>query len=314
MQSIITESLQEILKQQSLSLPGKTKSSLQPVVYTSDGLLEKLPKLRGEEKGWPWDDQVDPKTYNEEIPWPKLTIVMPSFNQGAFIEQTIRSVLLQNYPNLEFIIIDGGSTDCTVQILEQYSPWISYWQSEKDNGQGHAINIGFGMASGDYYAWINSDDYYTKNTFSLVMAAFKQKGVAFVYGHSANFTVATKTLQKVTVQPLLDFFIRIPILQQPACFWIKTIHQPVWEDLQCSMDYELWLRMVKGKKKRRLPHILAIANVHDEAKTSSAKMGLSWRKDHELICSPEAHGPVYHWDLLIFLNRIYLKLISVFEK
>ena len=92
--------------------------------------------------------------------YPRISIVTPSYNQGQFIEQTIRSVLLQNYPNLEYIIIDGGSTDNTVETIEKYEQYITYWVSEPDRGQSHAINKGFARCTGEIMAWLNSDDLY----------------------------------------------------------------------------------------------------------------------------------------------------------
>src|SRR5690606_33280720 len=91
---------------------------------------------------------------------PKITIVTPSYNQGQFIEDTIRSVLLQGYPNFEYIIMDGNSTDDTLEIIKKYEPWITYWESTSDRGQAHAINKGLERATGDIWAYINSDDYY----------------------------------------------------------------------------------------------------------------------------------------------------------
>jgi glycosyltransferase involved in cell wall biosynthesis len=90
--------------------------------------------------------------------YPKITIVTPSFNQGEFLEETIQSVLNQGYPNLEYIIIDGGSTDKSVDIISKYSKELSYWVSEKDNGQSEAINKGFRKATGEIVTWLNSDD------------------------------------------------------------------------------------------------------------------------------------------------------------
>ena len=102
---------------------------------------------------------------NKDISWPKISIVTPSYNQGDFLEQTILSVLNQNYPNLEYIIIDGGSTDKSMEIIKKYEKYISYWISEKDNGQADAIKKGFRKSSGEIFAWINSDDNYLYKSF-----------------------------------------------------------------------------------------------------------------------------------------------------
>ena len=90
--------------------------------------------------------------------WPGITIVTPSFNQAAFVEATLRSVLLQGYPRLEYLVMDGGSTDGSVEIIRRYERWLAGWVSEKDDGQSHAINKGFARAAGEVVAWLNSDD------------------------------------------------------------------------------------------------------------------------------------------------------------
>lgn len=99
-----------------------------------------------------------PNTMSNGKPWPRITIVTPSYNQGRFIEATIRSVLLQGYPNLEYIIMDAASTDDSVEIIKRYQDHLAYWQSKPDRGQAHAINQGFTMASGEWFNWLNSDD------------------------------------------------------------------------------------------------------------------------------------------------------------
>lgn len=284
------------------------KHPLQSVAFSANGLLQRLPPSPDGKTGWPWTEETDPCIYNKNTDWPKLTIVTPSYNQAPFLEETIRAVLLQNYPNLEYIIIDGGSTDGAKQIIEKYSPWISYWQSEKDGGQGNAINQGFSLASGAYYGWINSDDYYLKNTFHTVITTFLNKKVSFVYGDVYNYQSGKQKFDLVRIFPVLDYFLRFPALAQPACFWDAKIHQPVWEDLQCSMDYELWLRILKGQTRKRLKQPLAVVNIHQDAKTSNPQMGAAWAADHQLICNEAAHGPVYDWNKRAILYKLYVIL------
>ena len=104
--------------------------------------------------------------------YPKISIVTPSFNQGIFLEATIQSVLNQNYPNLEYIVIDGGSTDNSVKIIKKYEKYLSYWVSESDRGQSHAINKGFTISTGEIMGWLNSDDLYTSGALNHVANVF----------------------------------------------------------------------------------------------------------------------------------------------
>lgn len=122
--------------------------------------LSHLPAPPPECTGWPWTEAsvLLPSTRPDGSPWPRITIVTPSFNQGSFIEETIRSVLLQGYPNVQYIVMDGGSTDETISILEKYSPFIGHWESLRDGGQADAINRGLAIADGIWFQNINSDD------------------------------------------------------------------------------------------------------------------------------------------------------------
>lgn len=126
--------------------------------------VEDLPPPPAGRSGWPWtiDSTVrrDPSSSEVEFVGPSISIVTPSLQQGDYIEETIRSVLLQGYAHLEYIVIDGGSTDGTVEILRRYEPWLTYWSSEPDRGQTDAINKGFDRATGEMYGFLNSDDLY----------------------------------------------------------------------------------------------------------------------------------------------------------
>ncbi|MDB5120208.1 MAG: glycosyltransferase [Sphingobacteriales bacterium] len=277
------------------------------------GLLDVLPLSPENKTGWCWTEQSDPKIYLNRTSWPKITIVSPSFNQGTFLEETIRSVLLQNYPNLEYIVIDGGSTDESLAILEKYSPWISYWQSEADKGQGQAINLGFSLGSGEYYAWINSDDYYLKNVFNTVINTFLSTEAEFIYGYGYSKNVSDNKLVISKILPLLDYFIKIPGLIQPSTFWKSSIHKPIWEELDCAIDYELWLRLVKGKKRRLIKEPLSVAYIHNLAKTHNLQMKAKWHEDHLRTWALDAHGAVPEWGRIVLLNRIRLKIYRMLK-
>jgi len=133
--------------------------------------LSELPPPPEGKIGWPWtveSNNLASHTGTNQSTWPKISIVTPSYNQGDFIEQTIRSILLQHYPNLEFIIVDGASNDGTVAIIRKYDRWISHWASEPDRGQVDALHKGFSDTSGDLLNWINSDDMLLPNALFTV--------------------------------------------------------------------------------------------------------------------------------------------------
>jgi glycosyltransferase involved in cell wall biosynthesis len=137
--------------------------------------LKDLPEPPPDKEGWPWTEESEPlpPQMPDGSSWPQISIVTPSYNQGCFIEETIRSILLQGYPNLQYIVIDGGSTDQTVEIIRKYEPWLDYWESKKDNGQVDAINKGLALVDGKIFNWINSDDYLNQNTLGLIARSFE---------------------------------------------------------------------------------------------------------------------------------------------
>jgi glycosyltransferase involved in cell wall biosynthesis len=207
---------------------------------------------------------------------PRITIVTPSFNQAKYLEQTIRSVLEQGYPNLEYIICDGGSTDGSADIIKKYEKRLSWWCSEKDRGQSHAINKGFERATGDLYAYINSDDYFLPGAFDRVAQAY-QDGGRFIVGWS-QYLEPDGGLRPYPVQPhseASDWLIKNPIPQQSS-FWAASLWKklgPFREDLHFSFDYEYWLRL---KFKADVgPHVvhqcLAIFRLHEASKTMSSE-------------------------------------------
>ena len=210
--------------------------------------------------------------------YPKITIVTPSYNQGDFLEATILSVLGQGYPNLEYIIMDGGSTDNSIDVIMKYQDKLSYWCSEKDNGSSQAINKGFSMATGEILAWINSDDIFMPQ--SLFLMAFyylssEKKDILF-FGNCIHFEespsgvishgsdVAGKA-EKYDLN-ICDYII------QPSSFWSKSIWEkigPLNENLNYAFDWEWFLR-AKDKKInfKPLSKVLSLYRIHDSHKTS----------------------------------------------
>ena len=143
-----------------------------------------LPPPPPGKSGWPWTEEGErlPDAMPDGRPWPRITIVTPSYNQADYLEETLRSVLLQSYPNLEYIVIDGGSSDGSVAILRRYGPWLSHWASEPDRGQSHAINKGFARATGDIFAWLNSDDVYYPGALRMAAETLAGHSLRLVVG------------------------------------------------------------------------------------------------------------------------------------
>lgn len=241
----------------------------------SKSLRSDLPQPEEKIKGWPFDEEVDPESYGSPDALPKISIVTPSYNQGRFIEQTIRSVLLQNYPNLEYIIIDGGSNDNTVEIIKKYEPWIKYWVSEKDLGQSNAINKGIEKCEGDIFAWLNSDDYYEKVSFKKIASLFKSDNPDIIIG-SCRFNDEIKKEEKIIdfrLRKSLEETIALVLINQPAVFYKMDVVKKTGkldEKLHCVMDQDFWKRYLfqNGMNKVRVTDdILTYFRYHHHSKT-----------------------------------------------
>jgi glycosyltransferase involved in cell wall biosynthesis len=182
--------------------------------------------------------------------YPKTSIITPSFNQGHYIEQTIISVLDQNYPNLEYIIIDGGSTDNTVDIIKKYEKHLKYWVSEPDRGQCHAINKGLKHCTGDIFNWLNSDDYYEPLALHKIVEAFMyDSSIQAVGGRERSFLSDTNETVEIYEGTKIDGdlydLIYQGIIVQPATFWkLDVIRKlgPLPESLHYTMDSYWWTK------------------------------------------------------------------------
>jgi glycosyltransferase involved in cell wall biosynthesis len=203
----------------------------------------------------------------------KISIITPTLNQAKFIEDTILSVKNQDHQDFEHIVIDGGSTDGTIEILKKY-PHLN-WISEKDNGQSQALNKGFRMATGDILAWLNSDDYYEKNIFSAIVSFFQSNPRCFfLYGDITYVDEKSKPLgvicgSNITYSKLLS---NPDLVRQPSSFWRKEIWQTIGylnEDLHVVMDYEYFLRIGKKYDLRYLKKNLSYFRYYPENKTNS---------------------------------------------
>ena len=183
--------------------------------------------------------------------FPKISIVTPSFNQGQFIEQTICSVLDQGYPNLEYIIIDGGSTDNTIDIIRKYESKITYWISEPDSGQADAINKGLSFATGSIFNWINSDDYYEPGALHAIAEGFyrePQKKIMCGYTHCFyHDSVATSHTYRMGIGATVAVSVMNVEMNQPGSFYrIEVIRELGFlnPSLRYVFDAELWFRIL----------------------------------------------------------------------
>jgi len=238
-------------------------------------LLE-LPSPPQGRNGWPWTEECPklPDAMPDGQQWPKISVVTPSYNQGEFIEMTIRSVLLQGYPNLEYLVMDGGSTDNSVKIIRKYEQWLACWVSEPDRGQSHAINKGFEKASGTIYTWLNSDDYLLKDALKNVGMAYKASPASGGwFGRCLQVSVSGKTLLAVRPNRLDAEGLAAwgdNAVTQPSCFFSRVAWQncgPLDENLHYAMDMDLWIKIAKAYYIEKVNAVLAAAVVQENAKT-----------------------------------------------
>ncbi len=243
--------------------------------------LSELPTPPSGRTGWPWTEESPrlPTQTRDGGRWPRISIVTPSFNQARFLEETIRSVLLQGYPDLEYFIIDGGSSDGSVDVIQNYERWLTSWVSEPDRGQSHAINKGWQRAGGEILAWINSDDSYNPGAFRCAVEALqKEPAAGMVYSDINYIDVASNVSYRLKSQPydfeklLLDNHVA-----QPTVFLRREALDKVgWldESFRLIMDQELWLRIGRATAVAYLPdRVLANLRVYPETSSNRLLVG-----------------------------------------
>lgn len=226
------------------------------------------------------------------MPEPRISIVLPSLNQGAFIEQAITSVLGQPYPDLELIVIDGGSTDDTPAILERYADRLAYWVSEPDRGQAHAINKGFRQATGDIMAWLNADDMYLPCALAkAVQVLGKQQGPALAYGGCLHFHEGKPRAHGYWPEPFdaarLTYY---DYLVQPATFWTRSLWEATGElneALHYTLDWDWFIRASKRGTFLPLYDYVAVYRKHEAHKTGQGGDG----RAQEIVQLAETYAP-----------------------
>ena len=215
---------------------------------------------------------------------PKITIVTPSFNQGQYLESTICSILNQNYSNLEYIIIDGGSTDNSINIIKKYEKYIKYWVSEKDGGQSEAINKGLRMSKGEIVTWINSDDLLQTKILQKIPSFFQDNNTGLIFGKSVSF--GDKILEKTSRSDFQDQKEKIlasVAFPQPASFFRRKVldrHGFLDESLHFGMDYDLFVRIALNYEIKSINEVVSWNRYHSASKTMSMpfSFALDWAR------------------------------------
>jgi glycosyltransferase involved in cell wall biosynthesis len=247
---------------------------------------------------------------------PRISIVTPSYNQARFLEKTIRSVLDQEYPNLEYIVMDGGSDDGSVEILRRYSNRLTYWRSSRDDGQADAIKRGFTLATGDILGWVNSDDFLLPGSLEHVAHQFKQhRGADFLAGGFVPidengrvtwcFWPVTPTFERLL---LMGFYVG-----QPACFWTRRGYDSaggIDPSFHFAMDGDLFLRILRCGKAISTTQLLACFRSHGASKSATLqdvneaeRTRIHDRWNYASLMRTRGNQEYIRWRLLSVLRR-----------
>ena len=264
---------------------------------TRHASLRDLPPPPPGKTGWPWTEESEPLAAQmpDGRPWPRITVVTPSFNQGQFLEATIRSVLLQRYPELEYFVLDGGSTDGSVDTIRRYAPWLSHWVSEPDGGQSAAINRGLERGSGVYATWINSDDMLCRNALGSHATRIGFQPNTIYVGQCAYIDAAGRTLtthcgRVHTIEDLVRIGTvwraagRQGHIVQPEVLFPRQLALDVGgldPDNHRTMDYELWGKFLLAGARFEYSQLpIGMFRVHPAQKTYDG-----WRQTESLIAT-----------------------------
>jgi len=246
--------------------------------------LTELPPPPKGKTGWPWTEVSEqlPGTMPDGTPWPRISIVTPSYNQGEFIEETIRSILLQGYPDLEYIIIDGGSMDESVEIIEKYSAWLKHWVSEPDRGQSHAINKGRMHTTGTIEAYLNSDDFYDSNILFYVATTYEKYSWSLFVGRQLRYkdilckSVKSRIKKKLNILPppfLPGAKKKVYGISQESTFWdLKKYKNKIFdESLNFCLDVDWYCQLAPSSIIMLTSREVGLFRIHENSKSSNLK-------------------------------------------
>ncbi|MEX2528480.1 MAG: glycosyltransferase family 2 protein [Gemmatimonadota bacterium] len=241
------------------------------------GLLPQLPTPPAGRRGWPWDRETPalPPTRSDGSSWPRITVVTPSYQQATFLEETLRSVLLQSYPALEYIVVDGGSTDGSREILERYGEWLDHWVSEPDSGQSEAINKGLARSTGEVWNWLNSDDLLEPGALAAVAEGFTPTGTRAVAGWERRFGEGHPTTlhQGTPRDHPLEWTLFVGHLDQPCTYFRRMDIEELGgldTGLHWGMDLDLYMRYLLrfGQEDiRSVDSVISNFRLHADSKT-----------------------------------------------
>jgi glycosyltransferase involved in cell wall biosynthesis len=247
---------------------------------------------------------------------PKISIVIPSFNQGEFIERTIRSIVDQSYPSLELILMDGGSTDNTMEIVERYRRHFYHIESGPDGGQSSALRKGFELATGDFVSWLNSDDTYEPGALLIVGQHLRaHPELDFVYGDVNYIDSEDRLIANKRSIPYTRGIVRYAFLTFPqmSAFWRRTIHNAVGgidPDLRFCMDYDLFVRLSDATNPKLIKHTIGNFRLHGASKTTN--LDIIRQQEDNLVrrryCRVKPNSPVFR---IVRLFWIGITIISM---
>jgi glycosyltransferase involved in cell wall biosynthesis len=259
--------------------------------YTTSSVvtLQDLPQAPAGKTGWPWTESCPPSPacMPDGSEWPRISIVTPSYNQGAFIEETIRSVLLQGYPFLEYLVIDGNSSDETLDILHKYQRFFSYWVSENDRGPSDAIDKGWQRTHGEIIAYLNSDDVYLPGTLTRVAQSFHEyPETSLLCGNelaidTEGAVLGTSEVKEINYLRLLN----LTFIPQPAVFVKKQSVEHVGgidPKVKYTFDFELWLRIARSFQLHSVSEFFAMTRWHEQTITLNQRVNIA-REISEIV-------------------------------